>query len=200
MAWFKPQWYKPLGQFFELASVIFLVGLLGLFWLQLSNVATLIIAAFDIVFAFCLFLAAVICLTQATKNSDAEAKNANSIKHVISDARLLVLKEEKIPRDAFEVLKKLNHSDLFFDGVNGGVSSKNSTENNSHPSEETFTKAQLLGKLREGLGKARTEEVKELILKYTVKDEEPAKDPADSSGQKPTSQPKEPAAAATDPT
>lgn len=184
--WFKPQWFKPLGQFFELASVIVLVCLLGLFWLPLPPVAKVLLAIADLIAAGCLFGAAIICLSRAIEESKRAAeesrRQADSTTHVISDARLLVLKEEKVARDTFEVLRKLNNSVLSFNGANGhSASSERNDGNNSQSTEETFTAVELVGKLRQGLGRQRTNEVKDLVLKYTVRDEDLAEEPVDSN-------------------
>jgi hypothetical protein len=183
--WFKPQWYKPLGQFFELASVIVLVCLLGLAWLPLSTAPKVLIAVADLVVAACLFGVAIICLSRAideSKRTDEEfRRQADSTTHVISDGRLLVLKEEKVARDAFEVLRKLNNSALSFNGVNGH--SPNSDRKDYQPTEVTFTALELVVKLRQGLGRQRTNEVKDLVLKYTVRDEDLADEPVGANSK-----------------
>ena len=173
MSWFNPKWYKPLGQTLELASVFLLVAILGVAWSPLSTVWKVIIALAAVAMAGLIFWAAVNCLALAIENSKAEAEEseskAKSNKHVISDARLLVLKEEKIPRDAFEVLRELIHSQVSFDHTISPLIGKfpsgslNSTEK---------TAAELIAELRKVLGRARTEEVKDLVLKYTLKDED----------------------------
>jgi hypothetical protein len=200
--WFKPKWYKPLGQLFELLSVIVLVCLLGLLWLPLQPEQIGFIVAIDLLVVFGLFGAAVFCLRRAICEAQAEAEKAERIassrNHVISDARLLVLKEEKVARDAFEVLRRLNDSRLSFADDHWPTTSKDATLE-YQPKERILKGEELIAELQKGLGAERTEEVKNVILKYTVKDEEPSSISPTSSNPTPSTIPPESAAAATVP-
>jgi preprotein translocase subunit SecG len=180
-----PSWYKPLGQICELLSVLFVVALIGLFWLDYQPKSKVWIAVIVMMVAAALFLAAVLFLSWAMKKSEDDATESERISnittHVISDQRLLVLIEEKVPRDAFEALRRLINSSLPFDRDESRSPLLDMAPGN--PSTEiTLSAAELITKLQGSLGKARTEEVKDAILKYTVKDEDsPQKSVSDPS-------------------
>ncbi len=191
--WFNPQWYKPLGQCFELLSVIVLVAPIGMFWWSLQAYQKVLIYGVAVVVALICLTAACLFSLWAERASRVAGESSeqiiNSRKHIISNSRLLVLKEQKVARDAFEVLRRLIHSTLRFDDVDWPLVA-NHPQSDDKSAESVLTAEDLIGELQRSLGKERTNEVKDEILKYTVYDVEFPQKPIDSANTqlKPPSQ------------
>jgi len=155
----NPDWLKPIGQFFELLAVICLTSLLGLFWLSSSRTSVVLGIVLISFASLVCFGLAICCSYKAAAESDTEAarvqKDADSNKHMISDARLAVLKDMAVPESVRGFLK--SHMDKTL-----------ANRKEQHADGLVMTGAELVSLLNDELGPAIVREFKESILKYTL--------------------------------
>lgn len=155
--WFKPTWYKPLGQLFELLSVIAITSVLGVLWLPQTKQW---LSGLSVGLGISLFVVAVVMTARANDVAKSKQQNDERKIHLISDARLRVLRQAKVPSDVTRFLRTLINEACGTREINAG---------------------DLVARLKSGLGPARAAEVKDLVLKYTENDVEKKPDAQQST-------------------
>jgi hypothetical protein len=168
---FKASWCKALGKIFEVLAVLVFTCILSVFWLASGQktMAIVIIAA-----TAGLLWAAAEFSFRGMRASEALAAGieleASRRKHIISSARMRTL-VEKVPNDVIEFLQSLIPPKAT---PSANVESRNGHKYDSSANSLTTTTSELLSSLTEGLGPKRTDEVKDLVLKYTEESPETA--------------------------
>ncbi|MDX6289058.1 MAG: hypothetical protein QOH42_857 [Blastocatellia bacterium] len=169
---FKASWCKALGKIFEVLAVLVFTCMLSVVWIA-SGQKTMAIVIIAITAG--LLWAAAEFSFRAVRASEALAMaielEAGRRNHVISSARMRTLVEAKVPNDVIEYLQTLIAPKAT---PIPNVESNNGHKCDSCTDRVTKTTSELLFALRKGLGPERTDEVKDLVLKYTEESAEMA--------------------------
>ena len=174
--WIRPEWYKPIGQFFEVFGVIVLTSLLGLFRVPSEAVlrtvgiprfliAVMIIIVGLISFAFAIYAA----YKAAEENENGRRRAQQEVDlewHVISTNRLTALQELGVPRSVRSFLMNLV--------TTSPVGQK---QVDSFNREVLFiTRGDLVSILSKEFGPEVMKKVRDSILEYTQCDDNCAPD------------------------
>ncbi len=168
----KPQWFKPIGQFLEIFSVLVLTSLIGLFWSPTGSWRTFAAVAIIIVGLASLGLA-IVCSYKAAEEdalkSTRAQQDANVKMHMISRARLAVLKDMGVPVSVRLFLETLISEPKLGKKVNDV----------SGDLAMLISGGELLTVLTEGLGPEIVKKFKASVLEHTLWVEEQT--PADTT-------------------
>jgi hypothetical protein len=173
--WLGPDGFKRLAQFFEMLSVIALTSLLGVFWLASPKGFPLpipVAAALIIIVAFASLALAVFCSFSAEEASRSAQQNADTQMHIISEARLSVLKDMSVPEGVRSFLRSL-------------ISDPQVGKKLLDGSKKNFlfiSGGELVSALNDGLGPEVSRRFKGRVLEYTLCDEKQAAVLAEKDG------------------
>jgi hypothetical protein len=166
--WLGPDGFKRLGQFFEMSGVIALTFLLGPFLLTPPKAIPIPHSAVLIIAAIASFAVAVFCSYSAEKAQKSVQQDADTQLHIISEARLSVLKDMSVPESVRSYLRSLISAPEVGEKLVDG----------SPKDAVIISGAELVSELSEGLGPEVSRRFKDKVLEHTLWDKKHAEVPS----------------------